>query len=304
MLGLVESNQSEGMGMFSAIRKRFTYANVAMTLALVLAMSGGAYAASKVLITSTKQISPKVLKSLVGKTGPTGAPGAQGPAGPAGPQGPAGAKGENGAAGANGTNGSNGTSVTSTALAAKNANCKEGGSEFKSASGTTYACNGEKGAAGKDGTFGDEPLPQGKTLRGTFAAYGFGSEPYGTAGTGIAVAAVSFADPVQGIGQSDLEVTYVGDGEGEGESKFESGEDEPEVAEAFKTKACSGNNLEPGAGEGHLCVFGSTEFNLHGGKPPISSFGKVGGFVGFTLAEYGLAAGKFGIEGSWAVTSA
>ncbi len=32
--------------MFSRIRKRITYANLAMTLALVFAMTGGAYAAS------------------------------------------------------------------------------------------------------------------------------------------------------------------------------------------------------------------------------------------------------------------
>ena len=74
--------------MFSEIRRRMTYANVAMTLALVFAMSGGAYAAGKYLITSTKQIKPSVLKALVGKTGKAGANGAPGPAGPAGPQGP------------------------------------------------------------------------------------------------------------------------------------------------------------------------------------------------------------------------
>jgi hypothetical protein len=39
--------------MFSKIRKRLTYANVAMTLALVFAMTGGAYAAKHYLITST-----------------------------------------------------------------------------------------------------------------------------------------------------------------------------------------------------------------------------------------------------------
>ncbi len=80
--------------MFSKIRKRLTYANVAMTLALVFAMSGGAYAASKYLITSTKQIKPSVLKSLKGKAGATGA------AGLAGAQGAQGLKGETGAAGA------------------------------------------------------------------------------------------------------------------------------------------------------------------------------------------------------------
>jgi hypothetical protein len=112
--------------MFSRIRRRFTYANVAMTLALVFAMTGGAYAASKYLITSTKQISPKVLKSLKGangKNGAAGLAGAQGAAGaagagtagaagPQGPAGPAGAKGETGAPGTNGTNGTTGFTET------------------------------------------------------------------------------------------------------------------------------------------------------------------------------------------------
>jgi Collagen triple helix repeat (20 copies) len=85
--------------MFSSIRKRLTYANVAMTLALVFAMGGGAYAAKRYLITSTKQISPKVLNALKGKTGPAGAAGAQGAQGPQGAQG---LKGETGAAGSAG----------------------------------------------------------------------------------------------------------------------------------------------------------------------------------------------------------
>ena len=100
--------------MLSAIRKRLTYANVAMTLALMFAMTGGAYAASKYVITSTKQISPKVLKALKGASGANGAAGvagAAGPAGPAGPGGPAGAlgaKGEPGAAGKEGAPGKEG----------------------------------------------------------------------------------------------------------------------------------------------------------------------------------------------------
>jgi Collagen triple helix repeat (20 copies) len=100
------------------IRKRLTYANVAMTLALVFAMSGGAYAASKYVITSTKQISPKVLKALAGKPGKTGSSGAQGPAGPAGPQGSAGTaglkgeKGEKGERGEKGETGQNGFTET------------------------------------------------------------------------------------------------------------------------------------------------------------------------------------------------
>ena len=88
--------------MFSMMRKRFTYANVVMTLALVFAMSGGAYAAGHYLITSTKQISPKVLSALKGRSGANGAPGSAGPTGAAGPAGPAGVKGETGPAGPEG----------------------------------------------------------------------------------------------------------------------------------------------------------------------------------------------------------
>ena len=64
--------------MLKAIRKRITPSAAIATLALVLAMTGGAYAAKKYLITSTKQISPSVLGALKGKPGPAGAPGAGG----------------------------------------------------------------------------------------------------------------------------------------------------------------------------------------------------------------------------------
>ena len=66
------------------MRRHLSYANVAATLALVFSMTGGALAAKHYLISSTKQISPKVLKKLkgaTGKTGPQGVPGLTGPAG-------------------------------------------------------------------------------------------------------------------------------------------------------------------------------------------------------------------------------
>lgn len=93
-------------------RRTLSYANVTATIALVLAMSGGALAASHYLITSTKQISPKVLTALKGKAGPrgglgaTGATGGQGPAGAKGETGPQGPKGETGAEGKPGAPGS------------------------------------------------------------------------------------------------------------------------------------------------------------------------------------------------------
>ncbi|HEX5853188.1 MAG TPA: hypothetical protein VFY36_08850 [Solirubrobacteraceae bacterium] len=78
------------------MRKRITYANVTATLALVFAMSGGALAANHYLINSTKQISPKVLKKLKGKTGKTGAAGVPGAAGKEGAPGKEGAAGKTG----------------------------------------------------------------------------------------------------------------------------------------------------------------------------------------------------------------
>jgi hypothetical protein len=69
-------------------------------VAIVLAMGGTGLAAKKYLITSTSQISPKVLAKL------HGARGARGPSGAAGQSGPAGAIGAAGAAGATGAAGS------------------------------------------------------------------------------------------------------------------------------------------------------------------------------------------------------
>jgi hypothetical protein len=132
--------------MLTALRKRMTYANVAMTLALVFAMTGGAYAAKKYLITSTKQISPKVLAQLKSTKD-------AGPAGPQGPQGPQGTPGANGKDGAQGPKGDPGTPGTP----------------------GTPGKDGENGENGKDGENGacstSIPvceLPSGATLSGTW----------------------------------------------------------------------------------------------------------------------------------------
>jgi hypothetical protein len=78
------------------MRRHLTYANVAATLALVFAMSGGAFAAKHYLVNSTRQINPKVLRKLKGAKGKTGA---------TGPQGKQGAQGVPGATGAQGATG-------------------------------------------------------------------------------------------------------------------------------------------------------------------------------------------------------
>jgi hypothetical protein len=145
--------------MLLRIRKRVTYANVAMTTALIFAMSGGAYAARKYLITSTKQISPKVLIQLEGKMGKAGANGVQGQPGPGGPQGQAGVNGKDGAPGVPGE------SVTAKPVPTKVATCaQQGGAEFKVGATTTFACNGQTGFT--------ETLPKGKTLTGEWTILG------------------------------------------------------------------------------------------------------------------------------------
>src|SRR5438552_4291750 len=81
------------------MRRRLNYANVTATLALFFALSGGALAAKHYLLTSTKQISPKVLRSLKGKTGPAGPAGSPGAVGREGLQGKEGPQGKEGKAG-------------------------------------------------------------------------------------------------------------------------------------------------------------------------------------------------------------
>ncbi len=58
--------------MLRAITRHVSASGVLAVIALVFAMTGGAYAAKRYLITSTAQISPKVLKTLKGKPGPAG----------------------------------------------------------------------------------------------------------------------------------------------------------------------------------------------------------------------------------------
>ena len=195
--------------MFRHIRSHMSYANVVATLALFLAMSGGAaYAASHYLITKTSQIKPSVLSQLKGKAGPAGsngANGAAGPQGPGGPQGPAGSgsPGAKGETGAEGKPGAAGESVSNKDLKSGNSTCKEGGAEFKVGTGApTHACNGSPWTVG--GT-----LPADQTETG---AWGFG----GAESNGTAVdVPISFTIPLkESIEASKAHFVTVGEWEG------------------------------------------------------------------------------------------
>jgi hypothetical protein len=247
--------------MLSAIRKRITPGTVIATIALLFAMTGGAYAAKKYLITSTKQISPSVLKALKGKTGSAGASGAPGAAGPQGPAGPGGAAG----AGTPGAPGANGTSVTSKTLAKGEGGCVEGGSEFTSASGKSAACNGEKGLKGTTGSpwTAGGTLPVGATETG---AWTFG--PIEKEGSFDNFVVASFTIPLAAAlpGGEECQGPNVGAGCHvhfiNPEGKEVTGEEGTEPVDPTKTGACLGSTTLPTATSGNLCIYAAAMQNV------------------------------------------
>lgn len=260
--------------MLSAIRSRLSYANVAATLALFFALGGGAaWAASRYIITSSKQISPKVIKELKGHNGKKGATGPQGPAGAPG------AKGENGANGTNGANGKDGASVV--AAAASGTECKAGGTKFEvQGSGKSeHVCNGERGQTGFS-----EYLPESKTETGAWAAV---SVPPEAGFNDPTDTSISYNIPLK---EASKATHVIG---------IEEGFKEPKEAEAIQKGECSGTVEEPGAGPGNLCVFVKSETNVLFTVLPPNVSGKVGALVGLLASE----ANKYlQAYGTWAVT--
>jgi hypothetical protein len=268
--------------MLSWIGSRMTYANVASTLALFFAVSGGAaFAASHYLITSSRQIKPGVLAQLKGKPGKPGKAGVAGAQGPAGPVGPAGVGGAKGETGGSGSDGANGVSVTATA--ASSGECKAGGVKLVSVSGATKVCNGAKGEPGPAGGT-SETLPKGAIETGTWYA-----PPHEIAAE---YAEISFTTPVEG----GIEASH---------AHFIS------VSQASKheyPEGCSGSASEPEAEDGYLCVF-QGEVNLSAGtllaeetriRQPGPSEGKGAGPNGAVLALESEAAGAQ-FFGTWIV---
>jgi hypothetical protein len=252
--------------LFSAIRKRVTPATVIATIALVFAMSGGAYAAGKYLITSTKQISPKVLKSLTGKTGPAGKAGTNGAPGANGAQGPAGATGPTGHAGASGETGAAGPA-------------------------------GAAGASGKEGKAGREgspwtaggTLPSGKTETGVWTTQN------GQEGTVQISFSIPLAEPLKwgegAPGEPEDQVHYINP----------SGNEVPTIhVEVASHPDCPGTVAKPEAVPGHLCIYAGTAHNESESAWNETIVNPASGKPGAATAGAVLiAAGR----GTWAVTA-
>ena len=241
------------------IRRRVTYANVAMTVALVFAMAGGAYAAKKYVITSRKQISPKVLRTLTGKAG------TRGPAGPAGPAGTAGSTGTAGPAGTAGPKGENGKEGKEGKAGATGATGPQGGTGATGPQGATGATGatgptgltGATGATGSQGeaacsaTPGGCELPAGASERGQWGYFEMGAAKY--------VVPISFNIPLKG----EPKPHFIGVGEGEGEGS---------PAAAITSGECTGTVTDPGAANGNLCVFAAGLTNATIESEPLGFF--------------------------------
>jgi Collagen triple helix repeat (20 copies) len=260
--------------MFSKLRSYLSYANIIATLALVFAMSGGAMAARHYLLSSTSQISPKVLKALKGKpgaAGPAGAQGAVGAQGPAGAQGPQGAKGDTGPAGAAGA-------------------------------------QGDPGPAGREGSpwTAGGMLPSGKSETGVWGMAGPDEE---FEGQGFVVA--SFTFPLSA--PPTLVVIGPEQGEGEPEENHRSkriNEEREAKGEAPLPLAipndCKGNASKPEAMPGNLCVFVQNAVNANWATLlPESGPNMFLSTTGLTMQGVRIPekSSAFSIDGSWAVTA-
>jgi hypothetical protein len=221
--------------MFQRVRKHLTPSTAIAFLALVFALTGGAFAASShgggAGVKASAAVAPAAIaveakarvKAKAGPRGPAGPRGATGAAGPAGAQGAAGAQGPAGARGEAGSQGPEG---------------KQGEP-------------GVKGEQGAPGTIGfTETLPSGKTLKGAWALIGTaaaGNQHFGDAVSfGIPLATAPVA--VHYLRESGLEPVY-----------NETASKEEEVTQP----ACPGSAAEPEAEAGNLCVYTGVAVELN-----------------------------------------
>ena len=269
--------------MFSALRKQVTPATIVALMALVFALTGGAFAASgggggaspakpNVSVGSTvalATLAKSKAKAKVGPRGPAGPAGKAGASGAQGPVGPAGAQGAQGTAGAAGAKGETGPQ----------------GPEGKAGKPGANGENGENGTTGFTDT-----LPAGKIETGTWAVRG----TVKTEGEKL-VTAISFPIPLS----APASIEYI---ESSTNPQFEcpGGVEKPQAEPRV---------LAPGVTEGILCVYaGKALLGQEGLEGPL--FIKPAGGAGPTettgVEMVFTATKKVGeevsAEGTWAVT--
>ncbi len=316
--------------MFPVIRRHLSYSNVAATLALVFAVTGGAFAATghigaagsgatasgsrasasssgataSAAYASAAKSKAKSKGGARGPAGPKGATGATGATGSAGATGPGGAQGSAGTNGTNGTSGEPGKEGTPGAAGEsvksheftgeKEGKCPEGGSEFKVGTKTaTYACNGEKGVIHPGETLAPEASETGAWSFGPITA---ASVPnVGGFGVILDVPVASFAIPLAAI-LPEADVHYINPA---GEEVTNSGPVSGTPAD------CKGDKNQPTAEPGNFCVYAGEEEGVETRQERILQSGNNQEGAGTTGAiERFEVTGSFGAaHGTWAVTA-
>lgn len=206
------------------LKQRFGASGPGLTvavIAMIVALAGTAYAATKLNGTQKKEVE-KIAKKYAGKPGATGAQGLAGGQGPAGPKGDTGAKGDKGDQGNQGLPGSNGKSPE--IVADSDELCGPTtpgvGYEVEGSGEEAQICNGKEGSPWTaTGT-----LPPGATETGGWST---------GMGTGKAPAILSFSLPlVQKIIAPNIHI--------------KGGPADP---------LCTGNTTKPAAAPGVLCIY-------------------------------------------------
>lgn len=255
-----------------AIREPFGTAGLVIAcIALVLALTGAAFAAGSLTSKQKKEVE-KIAKKFAGKPGANGTPGQPG---------------QEGKAGANGTNGKNGKSVAASSFPGGSEPpgkpCQEnGGNSFEvEGSGTQqYACNGKEGSPWTAGG----TLPKGKSEKGAFSG-SLVETPAAGPGVALATASVSFPIPLS----SKPTVVYLNESHEEG--FFEAGELK------FRSPVnCLGTLEEPKANQGFLCLY----LEVGPGTPLEPTGFKSGAVLPFSGSS---GAAGFPAAGTWAVTA-
>lgn len=210
-------------------------------IAMLVALTGGAFAAAGALNSTQKKEVKKIAKAEAKKFAT---------AGPVGPAGAPGAKGDKGDQGAQGIAGKPGTSVGVSEVPIEEAECEGRGGVLVEKEGSPEAielCNGEEGSPWTAGG----TLPPGATETGSWAFNGTEADAAG----GIRVP-ISFAIP---LAQEIVKNAHVHFGIAGSGGAFEAG------------GACptEGGNTGPGAFEpaalpGNLCVYQNEEEGLFG----------------------------------------
>jgi Collagen triple helix repeat (20 copies) len=280
--------------MFTRIHQKLGTAGFIISIvALVAALTGGAYAAGgglsgkqKKEVTKIAQTEAKKFAGRPGATGPAGPVGPTGPSGAAGAKGDAGARGDTGATGTagtngtNGTNGSNGKSVTVTEVSPGEPECNKLGGALVGVEGSTAApqevCNGAPGTTG----FANE-LPSGETETGTWSVGRF-----------------TLKEQEEFV-QAFVPISFP--------FHLTPGQYFAELMERGETSAnCTGSSQEPTAAAGSVCLYvaeGSASLNLYGFlSPSPAEGGDETASPSGIVAKFGAVSGQFGF-GTWAATS-